>query len=337
MEENKLFEIFISESEEIIQDLESDLIQLENSPEDEELINKIFRAVHTMKSSSGIVGLDRLSKFIHILENIFDRVREKELPVTKKLISVFLEANDFLKNTISKLTQGDTSVEEKAVKSLEKKFERFSGTLETEESKDKEVISAKDDKEHYYRISMKFRPNLFETGQDPILLFLELEDLGQIIEVEAFISDIPDFSNFQMYNFYVSWKLIIKTNQPQSRIQNVFVFVEADNEIKIEDVSSRFRGNIDKKQAGKLIGEILVDEGAVTESEVDEALDEQRKTGEILIEKNKITADQLEKALDSQKQSRDTRIANTIRVDTNRLDKLVDLVGEMVIGVAHVN
>jgi two-component system chemotaxis sensor kinase CheA len=326
MEENKLFEIFISESEEIVQDLESDLIQLENSPEDEELI-----------SSSGIVGLDRLSKFIHILENIFERVRQKELTVTKKLVSVFLEANDFLKNIISKLTQGDTSIDDKIIQSLEKKFDRFSGTLEAKESKDKQVISEKESKEHYYRISIKFRPNLFETGQDPVLLFQELDDLGQIIEVEAYINDIPDFSNFQLYNLYVSWKLVIKTNEPLSRIQNVFVFVEADNEIKIEDISSRFRDNIDKKQAGKLIGEILVDEGTVTESDIEEALDEQRKTGEILIEKNKITADQLEKALDTQKQSRDTRIANTIRVDTNRLDKLVDLVGEMVIGVAHVN
>jgi len=337
METDRLFEIFISESEEIIQDLESDLIQLENTPEDKELIDKIFRGVHTMKSSSGIVGLDRLSQFIHIMENCFERVRQGELAVTKKLISVFLETNDFLKNTITKISNGDDSIDEKTVEEFEKKFSRFSGTIETKKQKTKKIDIAQEEKEHYYKISMKFRPNLFETGQDPILLFRELEDLGKIVEVDANVLDIPDFSNFKVHTLYTSWELVLKTKKSLSTIQNVFVFVEEENEISIQDVSHRFKEDVDRKKAGKLIGEILVDEGTVTEFDVEEALTEQKKTGEILLEKKKITEEQLEEALITQRASRDVRIANTIRVDTDRLDKLVDLVGEMVIGVAHIN
>jgi two-component system chemotaxis sensor kinase CheA len=337
METDRLFEIFISESEEIIQDLESDLIQLENTPEDKELIDKIFRGVHTMKSSSGIVGLDRLSRFIHIMENCFERVRQGELAVTKKLISVFLETNDFLKNTITKISSGDESIDEKTIEEFEKKFSRFSGTIETKKRKTKKIDTPQEEKEHYYKISMKFRPNLFETGQDPILLFRELEDLGQVMEVDANVLDIPDFSNFKVHTLYTSWELVLKTKKSFSTIQNVFVFVEEENEISIQDVSHRFKEDVDKKKAGKLIGEILVDKGTITEFDVEEALNEHKKTGEILLEKKKITEEQLEEALITQRASRDVRIANTIRVDTDRLDKLVDLVGEMVIGVAHIN
>lgn len=337
MESDKLFEIFIAESEEIIQDLESDLIQLEISPGDEEIINKIFRGVHTMKSSSGIVGLDRLSKFIHVLENIFDRVREKELPVTKTLVSLFLEANDLLKSILKSLAEGKGATDAKAIDRMEKKFVRFSGSLDAEKKKEDLIVQPESSKEKYYRISMCFRSDLFETGQDPILLFNELEDLGQIVEVEADVTKIPDFSNLKIYELYTSWKVVVRTKENISKVKNVFVFVEDENDIEIVDASSRFSGEVDKKKAGKLIGEILVNEGLVTDSDIDEVLNEQKKTGEILVGKKKITEEQLEEALDTQKKSRELRIANTIRVETDRLDKLVDLVGEMVIGVAHIH
>lgn len=113
---DELVKVFMEESEDEIRELESGLIRLEEDKEDEDTINRIFRAAHTIKGSAGLVGFDSVSNYTHTLENILDRIRKKDLTITKKLISTMLASVDFLKRLIAACSEGE-EIDEKRLSS----------------------------------------------------------------------------------------------------------------------------------------------------------------------------------------------------------------------------
>ncbi len=333
---DELVKVFMEESEDEIRELESGLIRLEEDKEDEDTINRIFRAAHTIKGSAGLVGFDSVSNYTHTLENILDRIRKKDLTITKKLISTMLASVDFLKRLIAACSEGE-EIDEKEIEQFVQSLKRFSGaakptgdTLSDQSRKDKSG-------EKIISVIMKFRPDILATGQDPIMLIQELKDLGEIIESRVYADAIPDLYNLVPTTCYTSWDIIIRTSRPMSDVNNVFIFVMDENEISVADISSQYKEGVDLTLAEKPIGEILVEKGLVTESDVEEALKEHKTTGQALVEKGKVSRDAVEKMALAQSQSRKITKSSTIRVDTDKLDKLVNLVGEMVISVARMS
>lgn len=338
MKQEEFLQIYFAEAEELTQSLERSLMALEASPQDEKIINEAFRAAHTMKSSSAMVGLHQISEFTHTLENVLERLRNKNLVVTQGLISLLLEANDFLKQMIENASQGKGEGEAEKFEEMKGRLGRFLG-LEAPIGAEEKIgaVPLPPEKDRYYKIVMNFKRNLFDTGQDPLMLFLELEELGEIMKVEADLSQLPAFESLNPYELYISWKLIIKTKEVLSKIEDVFIFVKEDNTIQIEDVTHRFGKGIDAEAAHKLIGEILLENGFVSESDIDKAVQSQKKLGDILIEQKKITPKELEKALDIQEESRIQLRKATVRVDTEKLDKLMNLVEEITTGISRLN
>lgn len=338
MEQEEFLQIYFAEAEELTQSLEKSLMALEDSPQDENIVNEAFRAAHTMKSSAAMVGFHQISEFTHTLENVLERLRNKNLVVTRGLISLLLEANDFLKQMIENASQGKGEGEPKKFEEMKGKLGRFLG-LEAPVGVEEKIgtVVSPPQKDRYYKIVMNFKRNLFDTGQDPLMLLLELEELGEIMKIEADLSQLPVFESLNPYELYISWKLIIKTKEVLSKIEDVFIFVKEDNTIQIEDVTHRFGKGIDAEAAHKLLGEILLEEGLVLESDLDKALQNQKKLGEILVEQEKITPKELEKALDIQEESRIHFRRSTIRVDTEKLDKLMNLVEEITTGISRLN
>ena len=98
---SSLFDIFTEEAQEIVVSLERDLLDLENNMGDKNLINNIFRSVHTLKGSSGMVDFSVLTSFAHDLENVLSRVRSEELKATAGLITMLLEVTDLIKKLVS--------------------------------------------------------------------------------------------------------------------------------------------------------------------------------------------------------------------------------------------
>ncbi|MFH0925357.1 MAG: chemotaxis protein CheA [bacterium] len=346
MDQKKLMEIFYAESQEIFEQFEENVVALEEFPDDDELANKVFRSAHTLKSSAAIVGLTEVSDFVHVLENILERIRSKELKITKKLISTILSALDFLKEMVKLGTEGNRINDDKRKNKLIQEMKRYEGIpsiakeqtqrVPDKERKSKGDIPSGEKIFSFYKINLKFREDLFETGQDPLMLFYELEEQGKIVQVEIDASRLPDFDLVNVYKLYLSWTIIFKTEEPISTIENVFIFVTAENEITIEDITDSYKEGVNMSLADKKIGEILVDKGIVTEDDVNDALAGQKKIGEILVERGVVEPDEIESAVDEQEKSKGLKIASTIRVETDKLDKLVNLVGEMVIGLARI-
>jgi two-component system chemotaxis sensor kinase CheA len=334
---DELVKVFMEESEDEIRELESGLIRLEEECEDEDTINRVFRAAHTIKGSAGLVGFENVSNYTHTIENILDRIRKKDLTITKKLISTLLSSVDFLKRMIAAGSEGE-EIDKNEIEQSTQLLKRFSGVAKTAADSIEAQVKAKDKiGEKILSISMKFRPDILATGQDPIMLIQELKDIGEVIESRVYTDSIPDFYNLVPTICYTSWEIIMSTNRSIADVNNVFIFVMDENEISIVDISSQYKEGVDLTLAEKPIGEILVEKGLVKERDVQEALKEHKTTGQALVEKGKISKDAVEKMALAQSQSRKITKSSTIRVDTDKLDKLVNLVGEMVISVARMS
>ncbi len=338
-EKKTLYEIFTEEASEIISMLENDLLELETDIENKNLVNSIFRYIHTLKGSSGMVDYFLLTKFTHELENILARIRSGDLKITPGLINLFLSAIDTLKQFLLYKPENAEDNIGLEVRALIEGIRKFKGLDISESDKEKKIpSSAKDNfEEKILQISMKFRPDIFETGTDPLMLLRELSEVSEIIRIKANTESIPAIEKLQYERLYLSWEMLLKTDRPLSTIENIFIFVKEDNTIVMEDVTDKFIGGIDTRYADKMLGEILEEEGYVTESELLEIIDNQKKMGEILVDSKNLDTNIVDKVLESQKKSRDLQISSTIRVDASKLDKLVNIVGELVISIARIN
>lgn len=336
---NSLYDVFMEESKELVSSLENDLLALEKNFEDKQLIDQIFRSVHTLKGSSGMVEYPLLTSFTHEFENVLSRVRSGELKATESLINLFLNSTDILKQLVYS-DQGSAEREfGSAVKLALENIKKFKGIpieFQDRDQKSSNLIQ-ESFSEKYIQITMKFKPDIFVSGTDPLMLLKELCTIGEIVRIRCNPELIPEMSSFKYDTLYLSWELVLKTIQPVSSVENVFIFVKESNSVVLEDISRKFVEGIDLRYADKKLGEILEEEGYVTQGDLQKIVDSQKKMGERLAESKNIDTNVIDRVLSNQQKSRDIQTSQTIRVDTKKLDKLVNLVGEMAIGIARIN
>ena len=341
-EEDETLQIFFSETEELLKLAEESLLALESTPQSASDIEQVFRSVHTVKSGAGMVGYMTISDYAHLLENLLERIRSGKLAVTKNLITVLLGSIDFIRSMVDSVSQGEAGADPEVLNERKDQIKRYLGidgigSSEKEpEPPVKEAPKEPAQEISFYKIDLKFRKGLFHSGQDPILILLELSELGEFVRLVPDLSELPDFENFSMYDLYISWQIIIKTERSYEDIEDVFVFVKNDNDIRIEDITNRSREGVDVDLADKKLGELLSEQGKITPEDVTDALKKQKALGEILVEDGKIKPEELEKAVALQEKSRAIYRKTTVRVDVEKIDSLVNLAEEMGIGFAKV-
>ncbi len=336
---DKLKEIFKTEVDELIEDSEEVLIALEQDVENEELINEIFRIFHSIKGSAGVVGFNDMAHFAHGAENVLDRVRQGELRISKNLISLVLESIDILKNFIEYYF-GGPPVDTDKIKRIEASLSRFKGVGEESEYKveeDKKKDPQKIRKPKFYGIHMELKDDIFFRGQEPIMLLRELKELGTFDSIRANITRLPNLDEIEPHSNYIFYDLVLRTRHSIDEVRDVFIFVIDENIIEIADISSRFVDDVDVELADKRLGEILVDEGVIEEEEVERIATEHRKIGEEIVAKSSVKKEQIQRILKKKQKSKKIQIASTIRVKTDKLDKLINLIGEMVISVSRIS
>jgi two-component system chemotaxis sensor kinase CheA len=285
-------------------------------------------------------GFDRVSRFAHELENIFDLVRKGDIEATKELIDLTLSSRDVLRSMLEAGELESPEVEENAkviIASL-KEFIASTGLL------DETALELKPETESpgcevgekcvTYRI--RFRPahNIFTRGIDPCLLFREIRSLGET-KIVAQIDDIGDLNSMDPDLCYTYWDIILTTISDIKAIKDVFIFVEDDSEITIDIIDDE--GLLGDEVSYKRLGEILVERGDLKPGDVEEVLREQKRLGDMFVEKGVVDRGKVDSALAEQEHVRDRRktqqsieTASSIRVASEKLDKLVDLVGELV-------
>lgn len=191
-------------------------------------------------------------------------------------------------------------------------------------------------KSRIYEVDMRLDPKILHRGMDPALLLRDLTELGEVMRITTHLDTLPPFGEMDPVSCYVGWNVVLSTERPRDDIEGVFIFSSEDDRIKITDITEGAGRRASLLPAEMKLGELLVEEGVVRERDVAVSLGAQKRLGEVLVGLGKVTKESLDRVLEKQGAARKTRNATTIRVDTDKLDKLVNLVGEMVIAVAQV-
>ncbi|HEC61637.1 MAG TPA: chemotaxis protein CheA, partial [bacterium] len=185
-----------------------------------------------------------------------------------------------------------------------------------------------------YRIRFQPNQNIFLSGTNPLLLLDELKGLGECTIV-ADTSAIPTLEEINPELCYTSWDIVLTTVKGLNAIKDVFIFVEDDSKITIDIIQES--KTFDAGPEARRLGEILLDKGDIDREKLQQILNEKKLLGDILVDAGLVTNEKVEAALAEQKQIKATRerrlkaeTASSIRVRSDKLDTLVDLVGELV-------
>lgn len=332
-------DVFKEETYEILEDLEKSLLELEANPDDADIIAKVFRAIHTIKGSGAMFGFDMLSNFAHEVENAYELVREGNIKADKKLIDITLQARDFIKIALENenLDNQATAQKEKIISDLTKFISASTGEAgpEPEEPPAPVKIEEPDEPgiETTYRIRFHPAADILEKGTELIKLLKELHDLGTCHAV-AHISDLPPLEGMEPNLCYVNWDIVLTTTHSKNAVRDVFIFVEDNSDITIDLIDT---GDAREPVEYKKVGNILVEKGDLSEEKINEVVKNQKKMGEILVEEGIVNPEEIESALVEQqhvrevrKKRHETETASSLRVSSEKVDLLVNLVGELV-------
>jgi len=312
---------FIEEATDNIKDLEDALLILDNEPENKELVERVFRAMHTIKGGGAMFGFQKLSDFTHHLENVYDLVREDKLNVTRDLLDITLQSVDHMKVLLSgdNLDSPAITAQHNDLIVKIKKIEELKGdTLDAPEKPEKESSS---ELKTYY---IYFEPDkdIFNDGTNPLFLLDELHSLGDC-KVFSHFNKVPEIDKIDVTKCYTYWEILLATREDVNTITDVFIFVEDQCQLEINEVAGY---NI-------LTNSSVVDEIAKIAAEKDDVgLSEIQRIIKKITDSSENDLNDIEKVikktgpLPSVKEN----VISSIRVSSEKLDRMMNLVSELV-------
>ncbi len=235
MNEEHFENTFIEEATELLEDLEEALLLLEETPHDADLVQRVFRAMHTIKGAAGMFGFAEISTFTHEIESAYEMVRSGNLDISKSLIDITLQSLDVIRAMLE--GQTDASLENRAITSVLQQIRADGNDAATAQPMPQpEPVASNQQSEpnmQYLRILFFPHPNLLMNGTNVTILFEELRELGECI-IQANTEKIPDLEAIDPVSCYTYWDILLRTTEPIETVRSVFVFVEEDCELKIE-------------------------------------------------------------------------------------------------------
>ena len=364
MDMDDALELFIVESRELLEDMEAALLAIEGADDKTEMVNAIFRAAHTIKGSSGLFSLDQVVAFTHVVESVLDKVRAGKMVLSDKLVVLLLACCDHIGALMDGLAAGQLVAGPELLaqgEPLVLQLRAHLGLGQSEGSaeglKRQGPAAATEPLQHprgdmadadHWHISLRFGPDVLRNGMDPLSFIRYLNTMGQVLAVETLTDALPDADQFDPELCYLGFELAFQSEVDKAAIERVFEFVRDDCRLVILPPHSHISEyvNLINQQEGEVtrLGEMLMRCGTLTAQELDMALDTQvdvpgKPIGSILVEQGSIQAEVLDAALSKQKQVKDTggSESRSIRIDADKLDKLINLVGELIIAGASVN
>jgi two-component system, chemotaxis family, sensor kinase CheA len=308
----RFHQIFFEETLEGLQTMESGLLSLDQTGIDLEQINTIFRAAHSIKGGSATFGFEDIAGLTHRLETLLDEMRKGRRTVTGEAIDLLLRSVDCLREML-KATQSGTPCNQERALSLHKEIEQFmqvSIAVPAAKSDPAPVSSSG------WRILFRPLPHLFGTGNDPVRLFRVLQDLGDL-SVETDISRLPSLADMDPEVCYLNWTLTLRGDVPRECVSEVFEWLEGDCELEI--IPLQEEGTVTKATAASS----LLDGERSAGSETSASAPMISKTASVSQE-NRSGANRRSGADRRQTES-------SIRVSIEKIDALINTVGELVI------
>ncbi|MEW6091315.1 MAG: chemotaxis protein CheA [Pseudomonadota bacterium] len=303
-------ETFRIEADELLEQIEQGLLDLTHRLGDMDLVNAVFRGLHTLKGSGAMFGFEALAAFTHHCETAFDRVRKGEVPATAELVSAVLSARDHMRALVEEeVTEAHLEAGEALLATLRSAIEKAGGG-EAPKGAQAETASQKADDRAAsgsgWNIWFRLPANSMTNGTNPLALIAELRELGEAT-ITADLSHVPPLESLVPAELQLAWQVTLKTGQPRSAIEDVFIFVMDDMELKIEAIAC------EAAAAGQ------PDEAAAT-------VETQKNASPVAPSIEPVSGD-----------ARQAKSAENVRVPAERLDELMDRVGELVIAQSRLS
>lgn len=336
---------FFEECEELIEALQDGLDRLENNRHDIETMNAIFRAVHSIKGGAGAFRLDSLVAYAHHFETALDKLRSEQVEADDGLLELLRRCGDHLSDLVEATREDDNASlgsTQELMDRLSKEFGLDATREDEQEAPDFEPVTldlgfAPDSEDAVlaptrpseFDISFTATPALFVSGNDPMVLFRALEQLGPL-EVMVDLGPVPALETLDPDSCYMHWKIRINTEASEDDIREVFEFVEADCHLdisKLHDDVGELPDLPELPAAGQHETPDTSPDTCATPTlydiigDVDGAREQDAP--------RKAVADTPSRNDDRKPESK--KPAGTIRVDLEKVDKLINLVGELVI------
>lgn len=303
---------FRQEAAELLETIEQGLLDLGQSPDDRDLVNSVFRALHTLKGSGAMFGFTAAAEFVHEFETAFDRVRKGEAPASAALINVALGAKDHMAHLVSS-PDVDGAGGEQILVELRAVVSGGGAAAEAPAAApagDALATAPAETGGAGWRIRFKLPVDALVYGANPLLLLDELAELGDC-ETKAVLAEVPELEQLDPEACHVGWEVTLRADQPREAVDDVFMFLRDDMELEIEPLAAPGKPRIESE--------------AETESDGPAAAPEPAPASPAAAPRKA----EAKPAAD--------RPVSSLRVPAERLDELMDRVGELVIAQARLS
>ncbi|MBQ3061962.1 MAG: chemotaxis protein CheA [Lachnospiraceae bacterium] len=354
MDVSQYLEIFIDETREHLQALNEHILILEKEPDNQDTINEIFRAAHSLKGMAGTMGYTRMQRLTHDMENVFSEIRNGNMTASDDLVDVLFKGLDALENYLDNIVE--TAAE--GTEDNEDIITRLNEILEIGTGKMKEVTKeapkatssskaeekpAVDEKAKYtsfvyaeherhaiasaaqqnmkaYGMTVYVDENCLLKAARAFLVFKALEDVGTIIK------SVPEIQDIEDEKFDFDFSIAIISPESIDKVQKVVANVSEIKEVVISEVSLEDANNQDV-----VAKEETVDEEATKASEIKVTSEEKSEPAQLAQPAQQTSAQPKQGAQNNQAKAGKPVVNRTVRVDIEKLDVLMNLVSELII------
>jgi two-component system chemotaxis sensor kinase CheA len=307
-------QVFFEESFEGLDIMENGLLNMAPGTVDDEAINAIFRAAHSIKGGSGTFGFNGISNFTHVMETLLDEMRDGRRPATSIAVDALLRSVDILRDMLTATREGG-EVDEERVQAQQSELEQILKRRTDEPSADNPGVEADvretstTPKQAGWHIVFRPLTHMMRTGNDPLRIIRELAELGEL-NVVGDISALPPLASFEPEDSYLSWNLHLISEASKAVIDEIFAWVDDDCELAIMPILAEApeafnaRADVPRHEVPSEADEPAIQEAPPVQD---------RRKGE------------------RRKAAAGSGGGSSIRVDISKIDGLINMVGELVI------
>ena len=326
---------FVEEASDLIDNLEATVLELEDRPTDSSIVQRVFRIMHTLKGNSSMFGFTQIDRFTHQMETIYDQIRSNEREVDSTVLDLTLRSVDHLRSLLRESGQESAEVmeeQEELMRVMSDIIEGRATVLEKKKSLDSKSDGVSAERSQaavsvstepvaegqYATYYVRYAPvsDIFGNGTNPLYQVDELCALGQAL-VRTCMDKVPKLEQMDPSFCYTAWEVIIATQKGQNAIDDVFIFVEGDSDLEVQQLSA---------------GNLLTNQDFVSSvqrlwerSEKPVGSEEIRKEIPVQPVEQKVASQSGER----RSAAKDMSISS-VRVASEKLDELMNLVSELV-------
>ena len=312
---------FLEESFEGLDVMENALLNMDVGAVDGETINTIFRAAHSIKGGSGTFGLQDVAHFTHGVETLLDEMRDGRRSVTQPMVDLLLSSVDVLREMLA-AHRDQSQYDEAKVRAVADRIQRELGQSGAAASDPAAQQPAGPTAGSHFTVHFRPKPHLLKTGNEPLRMLRELATFGELTTV-CDISALPALVDMDPEEIYLGWELRLQGDATAAQVKEVFEWVEDDCDLRIEEHAHSASPNAAPAPTANR------EPAASTEARGQPALHLAPPADERREDERRAAGDRRKVAL--------TQDAGSIRVGIDKVDALINMVGELVITQSMLN